>query len=267
MLTFLIEKNTNNEEFQKICAENPEIDWSWVYTKQPFHEAIEIVYGDNYNLVARGSVNFVFGLKNRFLSHKPVAWGNLQDFSCSSTWPRYQEILFNDKYEIATAKQLMENKFDFYSKYAKDAMIFVRPDDGDKKFTGQLLDLQDFDRFWKNSVTNSVIDTDKIIVSTPKNIRSEWRFVVTNEEEIVAATCYQYQGKLTQAPGAPPKAKELVKKSFGLTKFPVSLYVVDVAEDDDNNFWILELNCVNCSGFYAADTKKIIDKMIQLAHN
>lgn len=216
-------------------------------------------------VVVYGSIRLTNKIKSHFPTCSPVTWTNDEDFKCNNYFTLYRQYLFNDHYEILTVKQIKDNKWDIYDKYSKEAMIFIRPNDGDKKFTGQLLDLQDFDRFWNNCIVCNAEDNDLVIVSTPKNIKSEFRYIVSNERDIISYSCYQYQGKQTTVFGAPKEATELVKKLLEFNTFPAKVYVMDIAQDSDNNFWLLELNSFNNSGLYAAKTNDIVDKVSKIA--
>lgn len=195
----------------------------------------------------------------------PIAYCTEQNYLCSQYYPYVDQFLFNDKYEISSVHNLKVNKFEFYRKYGKEALIYIRPDRGDKPFTGQLLDLQDFDRFWKNNVVCNVEDNDSVVISTPKTINGEYRFVVSNEQEIVACSTYQYQGQRTLIPSVPKGASELVKKILDIKHFPDPVFVMDICEDSDGNFWLMEFNSFSSAGLYACNKKQIVDIVSEIA--
>ncbi len=190
----------------------------------------------------------------------PILYCTEDNYLCSKYYPYFKDILFNDKHVFVTVGELKANRFDYYANFGKDAMIFIRPDRGDKIFSGQLLDLEDFDRFWKNNLVSTATDDDLAIVSTPKNIRGEWRFVCCTES-IIACSTYSYQGKITRVPFAPPGATALCKEVLDRGYFPDKVFCVDVAEDCDGSFWLLELTSFSSAGFYACDKKAIAERV------
>ena len=202
-------------------------------------------------------------LKNR--GNSPVVWNNTHAFECTTYWPRFQQYLFNDKYEFMTLETLKANKWDIYQTYAKEAMIFVRPSGGEKSFAGQLIDLQDFDRFFSNNIVCNANDSDMVVVSTPKNIIGEWRYIVTSEKKIVAKSCYKYQGKITRVPSAPVGATELIEKVLDVGYYPAKMFAADVCQDVDGNFWLMEFNSFNSCGLYACNKRAIVDEATRLA--
>ena len=147
-------------------------------------------------------------------------------------------------------------------------MIFVRPDSGEKTFQAQLLDLQDFDKFWENGIQSSATDTDTVIISTPKKINGEFRLVCSkyNGGEIIAASTYQYQGKSTLIPSVPPQAIEKCKEILNVGWYPDSVFCVDIFQDADGNCWLGELTSFSSAGLYATNKKKVVEKVSEIAY-
>ena len=159
---------------------------------------------------------------------------------------------------------LKANKWWVYGSFAKDAMIYIRPDGGDKKFTGRLLDLQDFDKFFADDVQCNIKDYDLVAISTPKNIKWEGRFVVTNSKEILGHSTYKFNNLITYIPSVPPKSTELVKEILDVGYYPDPIFTVDICEDD-GNFWLLEINSFTSAGTYAALKTPIVKRASEIA--
>ncbi len=196
---------------------------------------------------------------------RPIAFCTEENFLCSKYYPIVKEFLFNDKHRLVTVSELKANMFDFYKEFGKEALIYIRPDRGDKPFTGQLLDLQDFERFWKNNVVCTAGENDIVIVSTPKKINGEYRFVCSNESEIIAYSTYQYQGQKTTVPFVPPKSIEMVKKILSVGYYPDPVFTMDIAEDSDGVFWLLEYNSFSSAGLYACKKEPIVKRVTEIA--
>lgn len=190
----------------------------------------------------------------------PIAFCTEPNYLCSGYYPKFQEFLFNDRHRFMTVAELKSNMFNVYKEFGKEALIYIRPDRGDKPFAGQLLDIQDFEKFWQNNVICNVEDTDTIIVSTPKQINGEWRFVCSNEPDIIAYSTYQYQGQRTLIPNAPTGAIELIKKVLNVGYYPDPIFVIDVCEDADGIFWMMEFNSFSSAGLYECKKAAIAEK-------
>ena len=219
---------------------------------------------NNECVVFYGSINMASIMKKHLGDCYPVIWENTT-FDCTEYWPRYKHLLFNDKYEFVKISDFKKNKWFYYQIYAKEAVLFIRPNSGDKSFAGQLLDIQDFDNFFAESNLFNGKDNDIIVVSTPKTIIGEWRFIVTADKDIIGCSCYQYQGKIAIVGSAPAGATAIVEKVFEVGVYPADVFSIDIAQDKDGNFWLLEFNSFNSCGLYAINKKQIVSKVTELA--
>jgi hypothetical protein len=215
-------------------------------------------------VIFQGSIQLFRKLKNE-LKVYPIGWMTDRNYLCSRYYPHVQKYLFNDKHVLTSVSALKHNKWWYYSVFGKDALIYVRPDGGDKTFTGQLLDLQNFDRFWDDDTMCGAHLTDLVVVSTPKSIRGEWRYVVTNRKEILGVSLYKYQDQRTYIPSAPEKATDLVKEVLDIGWYPDPVFTIDVVEDTDGNYWLLEINSFTSAGTYAAPKTPIVKRVSEIA--
>lgn len=137
---------------------------------------------------------------------------------------------------------------------------------GEKTFQAQLIDIQDFDKFWENGIASSAVDTDLVVVSTPKKINGEYRIVCSkyNGGEIIAGSTYQYQGKSTLIPSVPPEATKKCREILDVGWFPDSIFCVDIAEDADGNCWLLELTSFSSAGLYLTDKVKVVNRVNEI---
>jgi ATP-grasp domain, R2K clade family 3 len=129
------------------------------------------------------------------------------------------------------------------------------------------LDLQDFDKFWKRNGDYGVKDTELIVVSTPKNIIGEWRYIVTDQKEIIGTSLYQYGGQRTYVPSAPERATKLVKEILDVGWYPDPVFTIDIVEDNDHNYWLMEMNSFTSAGTYAAPKAPIVKRVSEIAWN
>lgn len=178
-------------------------------------------------------------------------WSTFENYKCSVYYPKIQELLFNDRYAFIPFKDLPRRKWDIYGWLGKESLVFIRPDSGEKNTPAELVDIQNIDKFVDD------YDYDGLaVVSTPKNLVGEWRFVVS-EGDIQAVSSYRYQGILTCVPSAPAAAYELVLKVIDKGWTPDEIFCVDVVQDTGNEFWVMEITSFSSAGLYACDTKKI----------
>lgn len=217
-------------------------------------------------VIVQGSIQMTKNIASRLPQGcYPIAYSSWEKYLCTAYYPHFATMLFNDTHMVCGVGQLKDDRFGAYRMYGKEALIFVRPDSGEKTFQAQLLDLQDFDKFWSNATSGggNCSDMDTVIVSTPKTINGEYRFVCSRRE-IIAYSTYQYQGQRTLIPyvplGATAKVKEILKVGY----YPDPVFCVDIAEDADGHFWLLELTSFSSAGLYAADKDKIAKRVSEI---
>ncbi len=185
----------------------------------------------------------------------PVTYSNFDNYLCTKFYPYFGEFLFNDDYVIIPLTELKRRLYFFYGIFGKEAQVFVRPDSGDKPFKAGLLDMQDTESFFDEF---KHLQNELVIVSSPKNIKAEFRFLVTDRQQILAVSSYRFNGLLTKVPSASPQATKLCEEILKIGYFPDGIFCIDIAQDNDGNCWLLELTSFSSAGLYAMDKKKVV---------
>lgn len=204
------------------------------------HEGIFLGSIEGCNWIAKNRPNVKF-------------WSTFENYKCSVYYPQVQELLFNDKYAFIPFKELARRKWDLYAWLGKESLVFIRPDSGEKDFPAELVDLIHIDKLVDNYDYEGLA-----VVSTPKNSIGEWRFVVA-DEKIITCSSYKYQGILTCVPSAPYGATDLVNEVIAKGIKPDEIFCVDVVQDMDNKFWVMELTSFSSAGLYACNLDKIFE--------
>lgn len=228
------------------------------YCLEPFNEG----YSRNC-VIFNGSIEMAKLIRadlNKY--NQPVIYSNFQKYQCSYYYSHFGEYLFNDVYTLISLSELNRNKFFYYGIFGKEALIFLRPNSGEKLFQAQLLDILDFDRFYSQ---NEHLKHELVLVSTPKNIKWEGRIVVSKYKDIISHSTYRFQGQITKIPSIPPGAKELVIKLLEIDYYPDSVFCYDLCENNDGEFNLLELTSFSSAGLYSCDMDKIVGKISEIA--
>lgn len=217
-------------------------------------------------VIVQGSIQMTKNIRGRLPNGCfPVAYNSWENYLCSKWYPIFKKFLFNDNNKFTTLGELKQNKWEYYRVFGKEALIFVRPDSGEKSFSGQLIDLIDFDRVWANGISSTARDEDVVIVSTPKTVNGEWRFVCSKHGEIISQSTYQYQGKVTCIPSAPVGATKLCQEILSVGYIPDSVFCVDICEDADGNYWLLELTSFSSAGLYLTNKTEVVKHVSAIA--
>ena len=142
-----------------------------------------------------------------------------------------------------------------------DQEWFIRPSEDLKHFSGQVIDskecadwLIDAMSLPPESGTYAMDPKMEVVISTPKNIKAEWRWFIV-DGKIVNGSMYRAHGQLIKKPESDV---EVIREAQALADkwLPDSCVVMDTALVYDE-VYVIEFNCINSSGFYGHDVKEI----------
>ena len=207
-----------------------------------------------YDYFAIGS--FFFVLKSA--KYGTIGYCDKPFLTWSNYAPAFGNELLNSNYIILPACELSRLKFDILGQFAVDCKIFVRPNAANKVFDGQILDITEIDyisSLWGNELT---------VISSPKDILGEWRFVVEKSGEILGYSLYRYQGDFVTFPSAPPEMLDYVKEMAKIAKWSDPVVTMDIAQLTTKKFKVIECNALSTSGLYACKPEKIVEYIEKL---
>ncbi len=212
----------------------------------------------------QGSLNMarVLKFKNYW---KPTAWLNEKAYECTSYYPAFDGLIFNDINMFLTYGEFIERTNEIWKQFSEEECIFIRPNSGMKSFSGTIETQDEFEKAkgWRN---NFVKLDDIIMVSTPKNILREWRFV-TDCKDIISHSQYRHGGRndVKEYDFTPPEIIEFAKLVIERQYNPDPMWCFDICEDEDGKLWLLEIGSFSCSGLYKCDMEAIVNRASQLA--
>jgi hypothetical protein len=281
-VTWIVENYTKEPSFEALCksiesSEHSLIKINGDYNKKLIRDRFphylnclgEAFYHPQQCVLVNGSISMCKIIKNELCTNSniikgawPILYSDFPKYKCSAYYSHFGSCLFNDKYCLMSLKELERQKFDVWGQYGKNAMIFVRPDSGEKTFQAGLLDFLDLDTFVKK---NQDCLHDLVLISTPKNIVWEGRVICSKNKEIIAHSTYMFQNQITKVPAIPEGAKKLVDELFKIDYYPDSVFCYDLCEDSDGNFYLLELTSFSSAGIYSCNTDSIVKKVSEIA--
>lgn len=174
---------------------------------------------------------------------------------------------------------LCENHdYEVYSKYYKDNLLnydseivrfgdnffredvfFARPTEDTKVFTGRVFDMEEWNAFKNEQLTNghsTILNLDtKIQISSVKKIQKEIRFWIV-KGEIATASQYSLGGRYCLDEFVDESAYSFVKEMIKLFEINET-FVMDVCLVN-GQYKIVECGCTNSAGFYRANMQKLI---------
>jgi len=141
---------------------------------------------------------------------------------------------------------------------------FIRPSLDLKHFAGQVIERIECVKWLTQALSCSSSETKrmykdmKIVVATPQNIQAEWRWFVVGGK-VVDGSMYRSHGQLIKQHETDPKVIAEAQ-TFADKWSPNRNVVMDLALVD-NELKVIEFNCINCSGFYNHNVRKIFDAL------
>ena len=225
-------------------------------------------------VIAYGSLDFIKAVKRR-TPYYPGVFCNLDNMRCSAYYTHYYDYLFN---RPATFVPLGLFKRDpmAYSSITGDDYIpmFIRPDDGDKKFTGFVAHYEDAMEKMSRMSYGNLDDRWFIVISSDCSVcmEAEYRFFVTKGEVITGSTYKRRpypKGELRheEIPEYPQEAYNLAKTIADLEWQPDPVYSVDIVKTIGGEYSLLEINSFSSAGLYACDIEKLVLRASEIAKN
>lgn len=151
-----------------------------------------------------------------------------------------------------------------------DRDYFIRPVDDSKSISGAVMTGSEIEYMIRavNSlkpeeyVGGSLTPDTLLMVCEPVNIQKEWRVWVV-ADRVVTYSLYRMGRKIFYSNEIDDDALEFAKDMVhGNPNYALG-YVLDVCRTADG-LHILETNCMNAAGFYAADLNKLVDAIEHL---
>jgi hypothetical protein len=163
--------------------------------------------------------------------------------------------------------QNLKDDYDYYYNLFVRGDLFIRPNDGVKEFTGSVIARENLMReIDAMEQMYQVSPQSMLLLSTPKKILDETRFLIGNNE-IIDYSRYQINGKHKTDRDVSHEVIDFVNKILRETAWrPAELFCIDIATTPDGPK-IIELNSFSCSGWYAMNVEHVIQKVSEIVYN
>lgn len=139
--------------------------------------------------------------------------------------------------------------------------IFIRPVHDTKAMIARVIEQCNFN--YSIEQFNSCNEDIEVLISEAKDITSEYRLFIV-DSKVIAYSLYKRYGKyLTSSEFIPTDILNKAEKLCSVWT-PSEAFVMDFAESPTGVFKVLEVNNINCSGFYSCDIPSIVEAIIKL---
>jgi hypothetical protein len=196
----------------------------------------------------------------------PGAFATVEHFHCSHYYAHFGRYLLNRDYAMLPFAELARCAEFLFATFGRDGKIFVRPDSPLKLFTGLVVsrdtlakDLE-FMAFYEFPVESLVV------VSSPKTIVNEWRFVVA-EGRVVAGSQYKAGSQVVALASNDAAALELASQIAGSGYSPDPVWVLDICQTQDQAYQLLEIGPFSFAGLYGCDQDAVVEAVSRVAES
>jgi hypothetical protein len=199
----------------------------------------------------------------RTISWIPGVFYDNEKYNCTNYYPVFGDNLLNANYCMLPYGELSRRKEWLYDRFGEDRAIFIRPNRGDKIFTGQLVYKENFYKDIELFGFYDIEPRELCIVAEPYNIDSEWRFVVVDGEPI-SSSLYKENGVVGSRFGCDCSAYEFAASMAKLYS-PDRVWILDICRTKGSQYKVLEIGAFSCAGLYACDRNNIVEKVSKVA--
>lgn len=251
-MKWIIQKNVFNEENMNTLSKTLK-DFEIRYDVIEYYDLISGEYDlpENEIFFPYGSISFIKEIQKRNLKNSLI-WMDLDKLKCSN----YYNLLPHGFNHINADGKFLYLKDLSESHFIGDKM-FIRPDDNDKCFTGQVVHKNQLNNFLDFVINYEQVDLNrKILIAPVKKINTEYRFIVSIDGVISSNI---RKGGINIITSEKNKMLfENVKSAMDFFKEIHPILIIDITQYNNEKYAVMEIGSVNCAGFYEAPVEPII---------
>jgi hypothetical protein len=214
-------------------------------------------------VVFYGSLNFAKQVR-REATWLPAPYDEGPAHRCVTYYPPLGEHLLAQDYTMLPYGELRRMKKKLYKRHGLSETLFIRPDSGNKIFTGQLVYAESFEKSLDRMGFYEVPSSELVVVSEPRVIKAEWRFVVA-DHRVIAGSQYRRNNEKEVSPIVDDRAWELAEKVAAEGFQPDRVWTMDICRSGADHYYLLEIGCFSCAGLYACEAEPIVREVSRIA--
>ncbi len=200
----------------------------------------------------------------------PGTWCDFHKLKCSTYLAHWGRFSLQEDYTFIPLNEVKRKWGELWERFNSFGHVFIRPDDCDKRFNGEKVAPEHFDRWWAQSRCYDPAPESLTMVSKPNRILAEWRMIIA-ERKVVTGSHYKTEGREAYSPldtgdQIGRDAVTFAETVANSSDFePAPIYPMDVCLIGDGSFRLIEIGSINCCGLYKCDVGKIVDVASDLA--
>lgn len=201
----------------------------------------------------------------------PGLYSSIENYDCTKYYPLFGDYLLNSEYMMVPFGDLQRKKEWLFDHLGIDDAIFIRPNKGNKVFTGKLVYKERFEKDLDLLGFYNVQPNELCVVCRPYNIGREFRFVIV-DNKWVAGSQYKFtnvhekQIPINTDYLSHRNAIALVEEVLSNVEYsPDRAWTLDICQTSKETCKVLEVGCFSCAGLYACEYESIIREVSRVA--
>lgn len=249
----------NRHEVASVNRPNPPYEWDDVRSsyRKAFPRAACVVAHADIDLVSRVRDDNLW---------TPGVFATVPHFFCSHYYAHFGRFLLNRDYIMLPYAELPRCRGFLFDTLGSDDRLFVRPDSPLKIFTGLTISRETFDKDFAYMGFYEFPTDSLVVVSSPKRIVAEWRYVVASGE-VVTGSKYVDDGEEVALPAEDPAALEFARSVATAGYQPDPVWVVDVCRTADSEYRLLEIGGFSFASLYGCDKDVVVRAVSAVAES
>lgn len=247
----------NGYAVKSINRPNPPYNWddTGLAYRKAFSKGACVVTHADIDLVSRVLANGDW---------TPGAFATVGNFYCSHYFSHYGRFLLNHDYVMLPFAELKRREDFLFKTLGRKGRIFIRPDSPLKLFTGLIASKNTFDRDLEFMSFYEFPVESLVVVSSPKEITAEWRFVIANQS-IVAGSQYKERDKLIASANYDEFAHALAQEILATGFVPDPVWVMDICRTTDGRYHLLEIGGFSFANLYGCNKEAVVISVSEVA--
>gem|GEM_PF-528286 len=225
--------------------------------------AYRLAFPPGFCVVTHGDIDLVTRVQVDAI-WTPGAFATVKNFRCSHYFAHLGRFLLNDDYAMLPFAELDRCRERLFTLFGREGKIFVRPDSPLKLFAGLLAGHDTFARDLEFMEFYEFPVESLVVVSSPKQIESEWRFVIANQQ-VVAGSLYKHRGETKLEPCADPVAARFAESVLATGWAPDPVWVIDICKTERGEYRLLEIGGFSFANLYGCDKDAVVRAVSKVA--
>ena len=247
----------NGDTARSFNPPNPPYDWD--DTSHPYRRA----FPRETCVVTHADIDLVLRIQSDAL-WTPGVFATLPHYFCSHYYAHFGRFLLNRDYVMLPFGELRRCADFLFETLGRDGRIFVRPDSPLKLFAGLTASHATFDRDLEFMAFYEFPVESLVVVSSPKNIEAEWRFVIA-DQTVVAGCQYKDGDGAVTSTDVDPEPRRVAEAVLATGHAPDPVWVMDICRTSDGAYHLLEIGAFSFANLYGCDKNAVVEAVSHVA--